>query len=291
MESTPAVAAVNGTTLSYREFGQGPVCLVLHGGMGTDHTLMRTLDPLGARLRLVHFDQRSTGRSGRPPLPTLTMAQLADDAAGLAAHLGVERVLVLGHSFGGFVAQEMALRHPDLVAGLVLIGTSAGQLGTTDRPDAEQGPPPPAALRVIAAAMMSGPLSDERFAAQMAEILPHYMHRFDVTTLAPLMQDAVYDAATFRATVDLLSTWSAADRLDRVTAPTLLLVGRHDPVCAPPATTRIARRIPGAEVVVFEESGHFPWLDEPTRFYPAMYDWLDRQEAHRSGARLPMIRD
>lgn len=267
---------VNGIELFYREVGQGPVCLVLNGGMGTDHTLLRTLDPLGDRLRLIHFDQRGTGRSGRPELETLTLAQIADDAGALAAQLGVDRAIVLGHSFGGFAAQELAVRRPDLVAGLVLVGTTPGQLGATDDPKADPGPPPPAAVTAVLASMLSGPDTNEHFAGKMAEILPHYMHRFDGRELASLMKDAVYDAATFRATAALLSTWSVVDRLDQVRAPTLILTGRHDPVASVPQSYRIARRITGAEVTVFEESGHFPWLDEPETFYRIVYEWLDR---------------
>ncbi|HVQ94151.1 MAG TPA: alpha/beta hydrolase [Mycobacteriales bacterium] len=270
------IATVNGTTLSYQEVGQGPACLMLNGGMGTDQTLLRTLDPLGDRLRLIQVDQRGTGRSGRPPLSTLTMAQLADDAAALAGHLGVERTLVLGHSFGGFVAQELALRHPELVAGLVLVATTAGRLGTSDRPDDEQGPPPPAEVTAIVRAMVSGPATDDTFAAMTSSLLPYYLHRHDPAALTARLQHAVYDVATFRATAALLNTWSAIDRLDRIAAPTLLLVGRQDPVCAPAQSHRIARRIPGAQVIELAESGHFPWLDEPARFYRVLHDWLDR---------------
>jgi proline iminopeptidase len=204
------------------------------------------------------------------------MPQLADDAAALAAYLGVGRVLVVGHSFGGFVAQELALRHPQLVAGLVLIGTSAGQLGMSDRPDDEQGPPPPAEVTSIIGAMVSSADTDERFAAMMRTLLPHYLHRSDPSTLAAQLEHAVYDVATFRATVALLGTWSAADRLDQVSVPTLLFVGRYDPVCSPAQSYRIARRIPGAEVAELGDSGHFPWLDEPEDFYRTMHEWLYR---------------
>lgn len=270
------IAAVNGTTLSYQEVGQGPACLLLNGSMGTDHTLLRTLDPLGDRLRLIHLDQRGTGRSGRPPLSTLTLPQLADDAAALAGHLGVERMLVLGHSFGGFVAQELALRHPRLVAGLLLVGTTAGQRGASDRPGDEQGPPPPAEITAIMGELMSGPATDASFAAAMGALLPYYLHRYDAAELGPLIRHAVYDVATFRATVALLGTWSAIDRLDQVRAPTLVVVGRYDPVCSPPQSYRIARRIPGAEVAELDRSGHFPWLDEPEEFYRIVHAWLRR---------------
>src|SRR6266540_5005734 len=81
--------AVNGTTLWYEVLGEGPTCLVMHGGLGLDHALCRpVVERLAGRLRLVWYDHRGNGRSGRPPLETLTMEQLADDADALAGRLG-----------------------------------------------------------------------------------------------------------------------------------------------------------------------------------------------------------
>src|SRR6266540_5558788 len=142
-----STARLNGTSLYYETVGTGPTCLVMHGGLGLDHTLRHPmLDRLGERLRLAYYDHRGNGRSGRPPLETLTMAQPADDADALAGRLGAGPVLVLGWSYGGIVAQELAVRHPERVAGLVLVGTTPGQLGATERLDDEQGPPPPPEL-------------------------------------------------------------------------------------------------------------------------------------------------
>jgi proline iminopeptidase len=73
---------------------------------------------------------------------------------------------------------------------------------------------------------------------------------------------------------EVLASWSSVDRLAGIVAPTLVLGGRHDVFTAWPQAHRIASRIPGAEVVVFEESGHFPWIEEPDRFFAVVRDWL-----------------
>ena len=122
----PAVD-VNGTTLHHERIGDGPVCLVMGGWPGVDHAYLRPgLDPLGERLALVYYDHRGTGRSGRPSPDSITVEQLADDADALAAALGAGRVLVLGHFQGASVAQELALRHPGRVAGLLLVSATTG---------------------------------------------------------------------------------------------------------------------------------------------------------------------
>jgi proline iminopeptidase len=268
----PSTAA-NGTELFYEVDGEGPPCIVLHGGLGVDHTVYRrTLGRLSPPLKLVYYDQRCNGRSGRPPLDTLTMAQLADDAAALADHLGFDRFLALGHSYGGFVAQELAIRHGDRVAGLLLVDTTPGQLGDGESPDdAEQGPPPPPELVEI---MGTLPSTDDELAAGMGQLLPFYLHQRDPAEVASLMDDTVWSAAAMIRGFEVLAQWSAVDRLGGISCPTLVVAGRHDLVTSFPQAHRIARRIPNARVELLEHSGHFPWLDEPDAFFALVHDWL-----------------
>lgn len=269
-----ATAELNGTSIWYEQEGTGPPCLVLHGGLGVDHTLYQgTITPLGERVRLVYLDHRGNGRSGRPPADTITMEQLADDAAALARHLGLEHVVVLGHSYGGFVAQELTLRYPELVSALILIGTTPGQLGATESPDDDQGPPPPPEL---AAAMSVIPSTDDELAVGMRDLFRFYLHRLDPAEIEPVLAATIFDVEAMIRGFEVLAGWSAVDRLHAIAAPTLVLAGRHDVFTSWPQSVRIATRIPAAELVVFEDSGHMPWLDEPDRFFDVVVDWLDR---------------
>jgi proline iminopeptidase len=268
-----ATAQLNRTDIFFVEHGEGPPCLVLHGGLGYDHTVYRhAFDRLGRRLRVVYYDQRGNGRSGRPPPDTLTMEQLADDAAGLLGHLGLPPAVVIGHSYGGFVAQELAIRHPGAVAALVLVGTTPGQPGQADDPAADPGPPFPSEV----AELLSSPIeSNEDFARVAHQLLPHYFHALSAEEATPLLAETIFEIGAMVRSMDILGGWSTVDRLGQVRAPTLLLVGAHDVFCSPPQTTRIARLVPGAEVELLPDSGHFPFLEEPDRFFGRLHAWLD----------------
>lgn len=269
-------ALVNGTELFHEVDGDGAPCLVLHGGLGVDHTMYRrTLGPLAPPMQLVYLDHRCNGRSGRPPLITLTMEQLADDAVGLADHLGLDRFHVLGHSYGGFVAQELAIRHPDRVAALLLVATTPGQLGNDESPDdTEQGPPPPSEVIELMSAELA---TDDDLATSMHRMLAYYLHQRDVDEVRSLVADTVWSADAMMRGFEVLPTWSSVDRLENITCPTLVIAGRHDVFTSFPQAHRIGRRVRGATVEVLEHSGHFPWLDEPDVFFPLVLDWLARR--------------
>src|SRR5712691_6144642 len=115
---------VHDTHIFYTTSGTGLPCLVMHGGLGLDHTYLRGLDNFSDVLHLVYYDHRHNGRSGRPPLESVTHAQLAADAEGLRQSLGVGKVAVLGHSYGGFIALEYALRYPESVSHVILVDTA-----------------------------------------------------------------------------------------------------------------------------------------------------------------------
>ena len=267
---------IDGVPIHYEVDGAAgaPPLLVLHGGLGLDHVLYRrTLRPLADDLRLVHFDQRANGRSVPADVASITMERLADDAVALADHLGLDRFAVLGHSYGGFVAQELAIRHPARVAKLVLVDTSPGQLGAGEVED-EHGVGPPTPPEVVQ--MVSGPppSTDAEFASGMARLLPFYFHRPDALELEGLDAGTVFRVDAMVRGFEVMATWSSVDRLGEIGSPTLVVVGRHDVFAAWPQAQRIASHLPRAEVVILEESGHFPWIEEPDRFFSAVRDFL-----------------
>ena len=268
-------AAVGGTTLHYEGVGSGLPCLVVPGWPGADHTYLRPgLDRLARRLRLVYYDHRCHGRSGCPSPDGVTMEQLADDAGDLAAALGEESVLVLGHFHGASVAQELALRHPERVRGLVLVGATPGELGSDETLVDDLGTPPaPVEVDVL---QRVPPASDDELAVTLGALAPYFF-----AGRAEEDPEAVFGRSTFHARaagrwMQALGWWSAVDRLRQVEAPALLLVGRHDVFCPPAQSERIRRRLARSELVVLEGGGHLPWLEEGELFAAAVDGWLAR---------------
>lgn len=268
-------AAVNGATLHYEVVGEGPLCLVMSGWPGVDHRYLRPgLDGLGDHLRLVYYDHRGQGGSRPAPVATISVGQLADDAEALAAQLGADRFLALGHFHGAMVAQELALRHPDRVAGLVLVSATPGELGAledlADQLDAPLKPPEAEVLQRVP------PATDEELAATMHALAPYFVRETQTVAPEKVFAESTFDAQAATAWAQALTFWSSADRLDRLRAPVLLLTGRHDVFCPPTEAERISRRAPRSELVVLDHSGHVPWLEELGAFLESVRSWLGR---------------
>jgi len=261
----------DGIELFVESIGTGTPILMIHGGPGMDHAYFRPdFDRLAEDCRVVYFDQRGNGRSGQGEERT-TIPSLAADAAEVIAGLGPSAIVV-GHSFGGFVAQELALAHPEVVAKLVLLSTTPGQLGAADDPAADQGPPPPAEVVEIMSQM---PSSDEEYAAAAQRMYPHYM----VGDPAPLIDRTRDVVIRLRPMLDgftSLSSWSSVDRLASLAMPVLLIVGEQDVVTSRQQSERIARLVPQAGLHVTADVGHFPWLEAPDEFFAILRAFLTR---------------
>lgn len=275
------VARLNGTELFYVEVGEGVPCLVMHGGLGGDHSALHPwLDPLGDAMRLVYYDHRGNGRSGRPPQETITFGQLCADADALRDHLGVEKVAVLGHSFGGFVALEYALRYPERLERLILLGTSpAFDHGEEVEANARRKGATPEQMEALGAT----PRDDAEAWRLWKVVEPLYFRDYDEGLAERVMGKTIVSNYAGDAGDAILEGWDVTSRLGEISAPTLVLVGRDDFVCPPSRAKILHEGVPGSELVVFENSGHFAHVEEPEAFFGAVRGWLRRPRGGLSG--------
>src|SRR5262245_60117475 len=119
-------APAEGASLYYRDIGQGPPIIVLHGGPSFDHNyLLPDMDRLAGAFRLIYYDQRGRGQSaGNVQSAEVTIQSEVDDLEALRAYFQLDSVALLGHSWGGLLAMEYALRHPERVSHLILLNTA-----------------------------------------------------------------------------------------------------------------------------------------------------------------------
>jgi proline iminopeptidase len=259
-------AAVNGTELAYVVVGDGVPCLAMHGGLGVDHTQFREwLDPLGDVLRLVYYDHRANGRSGRALPETITLDQLVADADGLRSHLGLGRAAVQGHSVGGCLALEYALRHPERVSHSLLVGTTAAwdylpELGA-ELARRDTGPE-------VVNALFSEPATDAALAARELALAPLGFHRKAAEFAERVFRHTRWSALGWARGRETLFGFDRVARLAKVDVPTLILTGGHDFFCPPAQAERLHRGIRGSERVIFGESGHYPSPKSQSRSGP-----------------------
>jgi proline iminopeptidase len=248
-----------------------PVMAVLHGGPGFDHSdWVPWLKPLTRDIQLLYVDHRGNGRSSRPPLETCTPQAMADDLEQLRTHLGIERLVVFGASFGGMVALTYAVRHPHGLSKLILSSTAASYqfVDEARRLARERG-----TTEQIEAIMpiLNGTLRDEdHLAAAWPVARPLYYAHYD-----PRLDAS--GAATIR-NLDLLNwffsrgvrDYDLRSRLAEVDTPTLVLSGQHDFICPPSQAAELATGLRNARLVSFERSGHLPHKEQAAEFRTAV---------------------
>jgi proline-specific peptidase len=284
---TEGYVTVDGRRLFYRSFGRSERVLVgLHGGPGSTHKYLLPLSSLaGEDLRVVLYDQLGCGGSDHPADHALyTIGRAAENLEGLRGALGLGRVNLLGHSYGGFLALEYALKHPAALDSLILSSTSAsvpktiGEIGklraglpremqeTMDGCEARGDLQDPAYLRCI----------DFLYHKRICIIdpWPDEMDRLFREWSQDIYRE-MWGANEFFVTGNLRD-WDVASRLGSVAVPTLVTVGRYDELPLPLAE-QIHAGIPGSRLRVFEHSSHMAMLEEPQQYLSAISDFLSRR--------------
>jgi pimeloyl-ACP methyl ester esterase len=248
-----------GVNLRYDRAGSGPAVLLVHGWTCNRTFWERQVQALRDRFTVITVDLRGHGESS-PPRTGYTIGSMAADLEHLIRALGMPRVAIIGWSMGGIIAQELVHRLGDRVSALGLVGTTAG-LADGKVPLAE--PERAAAMRAELAEDFRAFLRG--FTASFfksGEASPLFAWAFSQTQKTPPhAAEACLEASL---AVDLRG------RLSGISVPTAVFHGRHDAIIPLAAGEELARGIPGARLVVFEESGHAPFLEEPEAFNAAL---------------------
>lgn len=255
-----AYLQINGLNLWYERKGDGAPLLFINGTGGDLRRKPGPMDgPLAKRFDMVAYDQRGLGQTDKPDGP-YSMADYADDAAAVLDEMDWAKAHVVGVSFGGMVAQNLAVRHPDRIEKLVLCCTSPGGEGGASWPlHTLIGMEPEARARH----MLS--ISDRRRDAAWQDAHPE-----QVETLVKMATDDPWAAEPRRQLGAALQLQARAghdvwDSLPSLDVPTLICAGRYDDLAAPAAQEAMAGRIPGAELRWYE-GGHLFLLEDRAAF-------------------------
>ncbi|MEL7465014.1 MAG: alpha/beta fold hydrolase [Pseudomonadota bacterium] len=240
-----------------------PTLILLHGGPGADHSLFKPRwSGLSDIAQIIYLDHRGNGRSEDGDPADWTLAQWGDDVRGLCDALGIERPIVCGVSFGGFVAQSYATRHADHIGGLILISTAAkfDFDAMLDAFEAKGG----AEAREAAANYWLNPTAESR--ARYGEIcFPlYYQGEVDADAMARLIFKNP-PALHFNGLRNEQGRMDFRAALADFRAPTLILAGDDDPITPPAFTAAIHRALPEgvARYMTYENCGHGVMEDRP----------------------------
>jgi pimeloyl-ACP methyl ester carboxylesterase len=262
----PTISA-NGIDLYYERRGVGPRLLFLNGSGSTLASSSLLVDPFAARFDVVAHDQRGLGNTEIPTGP-YTMGDYAADAIALLDAVGWDRCRVVGVSFGGMVAQELAVTAPERVERLALCCTSPGGAGGASYPLHEL-----ASLPVAERAEIGTRLLDTRFDREW--LASHPGDRGLAEMMAARRADADKNADELRGETEQLRARAGHDVCDRlrlVSAPTLIAGGRYDGIAPVANAEAIATRVPHAELRLYE-GGHAFFAQDP-KALPEILDFL-----------------
>ena len=265
----------DGRTLSYRREGSGPLLVCHPGGPGFSSRYFGDLAGLGESFTLILLNPRGSEGSDRPADPrAYGTADYVSDLDELRAHLGLERMLLLGHSHGGVVAAAYAAAHPDRVERLVLASTLA-RFGDEQHAameagmNAKSGEPWYAdALAALEDEQAGRFENDEELAALALREFPFYFSEYGAAEQAyldTLRGEVPVADALLLFNNEVFTTFDLRPDLARITAPTLVITGEDDFITGPACAGDYAA-IPNQTTVLLPDCGHFVFVEARDRF-------------------------
>ena len=278
------LTTADGRRLAYRRAGSGPMLVCHPGGPGFSSLYLGKLSGLGEHLELVLIDPRGTGGSD-PPYDRRAFAidDYVSDLEELRAHLGLERMLLFGHSHGGMVAMAYAAAHPLRVRRLVLSSTLA-----------RFGPDQEAAMRTGMEKRLTQPWAGDAIAAleqeqagqfesdqQLSELvfreLPLYFAHFgpaEAGYLDTLKAETINADALKLFNKEIFTTFDLRERLGSIKSPALVVTGDEDFICGPICAEEICAGIGEARMVIVGDAGHQVFVEQPQAFHDEVADFL-----------------
>jgi len=276
----------NEIPIYYEIEGDGPPLMMLHGGPGIPHGYLEDTRDLSEFARLIYFDQRGTGKSGKSKTLNYSIEANTNDTENVRRALNLGQCSIFGHSWGGILAQSYALTYPDNVRRLILANTFSS---VTHMNEALQK------MRVNVSAKLQQiyekyegeglyyqrtSYPDEYQAAVDAAYEPISISVPKPSYLQDAFRNISYDVyktmwgeeTEFQIT-GTMSHFNFLPHLSKIKVPTLVIVGANDMTTIEMAQ-ETTRRLPEGRLIIFEHSRHYPFIEEKEKFLQVMKDFL-----------------
>jgi pimeloyl-ACP methyl ester carboxylesterase len=272
--------SIRDTSLYVEVVGHGYPLALMHGGPGADHWSMSPFRCLADQFTLVFYDHRCNGRSDGPPVPSMTWENLTADADALRQRLGFDRWAVLGHSFGGQVALEYALRYPDSLSHLVLLDTGGSEWWSRENaPELLARRGYRRSTVELVRRFFTGRIAPNEMFPAMMRFGGAYYHSHGLVHVARAMRRGEWRAkirpeALIYSGRELCDGWSVMDRLGEITVPTLVMAGRDDFLFPPEHQVALATGVADGRLHIVERAGHNPHEERTAEVMAAVRDFI-----------------
>jgi proline iminopeptidase len=272
----------DGTTLHYDVVGKGTPVVLLSGGPGFSPDY---LEPLADGLRgksgdrsFVLLHQRGTGRStvAKYDAATMGLKTLVGDLEALRKELGLERLTIVGHSFGGILSMMYVREHPDRVAALALVDSGGPTLASVAKfasnLEARFTDEEKALIRTWSA---PAKVAEDRKRAVLeltkAKTPAYFADRTKAKPLVDAMDESSFNDAAFWAIAQQMMVLDLREGLEKLKAPVLVVHGRQDPL---ESAEEVHAAFPGSKLTYIDDAGHFPWIEQPDAFFAVVGEFL-----------------
>ena len=276
---------LSGVNIHYTVRGTGPVMIAHSGGPGFDARAWDNFAGIDDFVTIVVIHPRGSGLSGPAAGDAYLLPDYAADLEALRQHLGIDKPIVMGWSHGGMVVQQFASTYPDSLSKLILFDTSAyfGEfLGDIEAAVQAFKNEPwfEKSLAALKAEWAGEYKTDEDMARLWADEMKFYFKHFDAR--AEAFHERIKDYPISIAPLKVFNDNEAASMdlrpsIEKITVPTLVIVGRHDFITNVPMAEEMVKHIPNAKLEIFEESGHFALVEEPEKFYRVIKQFVTGQ--------------
>ncbi|HLZ56104.1 MAG TPA: proline iminopeptidase-family hydrolase [Ktedonosporobacter sp.] len=274
------------------EPGKFPL-LVLHGGPGASHDYLEPLEAMASTgRRVIFYDQLGGGNSDHPHNPSLWTVELfVEELVAVRKALALDRLHLLGQSWGGMLAMEYALTQPDGLLSLTVADSPASLLQWVSEANRLRAQLPPEVQQALLHHEQQGTTDSQEYQEAMLVFYRRHVCRldpwpkcvtrtFEKLTLYPEVYETMNGPSEFHV-IGTLKAWDITDRLPEISVPTLLLSGRYDEA-TPTIVETIHRSIPGSEWTIFENSSHMPHVEETDLYMQVLNSFLQQVEGEPS---------